>query len=61
MKLLKKGDRIILDVETISGKKGLGTILSDQIHAKSSVRLRLDGSNEFTDAGRNEVTLLRVA
>ena len=58
-KKLKKGDRIRLKVRTISGWKGTGTVIEDQI--TDTVLFRRDGKREGDkcSACREEVALMR--
>jgi hypothetical protein len=67
MKLLKKGDRIRLNVRTIAGWKGKGTVMQDQKTPESSVRFIKDGTHlesiEYEigcEALRREVSMLRA-
>jgi hypothetical protein len=63
MKKLKKGDRIRLNVYTISGWKGLGTVTEDQVD--DTVTFRRDGEDPeswFSGrscAMRHEVSVVR--
>lgn len=61
MKLLKKGDRIRLKVRLITGWKGVGTVINDQLSENDSVKFKRDGFDDFLGclAGRHEVALIR--
>jgi hypothetical protein len=59
IRLLKKGDRVRLNVETISGNKGLGTVIDDQLSQHGTVWMILDGRKGRTCCGREEISLLR--
>jgi len=58
---LKKGDRIRLKVRTVTGWKGIGTVIKDQLHNGSGVLFKRDGHNDLCGCGAlsDEVVLLR--
>jgi hypothetical protein len=59
MKTLNPGTRVRLNVRSIGGWKGTGTVVGDYPPSPDSIRLRKDGLDETVQCMRHEVSVLR--